>query len=87
MEGVLALLIPFGAFGVAIFAIWTKHKRQILDKQLKLKQLDNGAGPNSQKMAEELAYLKDRVVVLEKIATDDRSANELKKEIEDLRSE
>jgi hypothetical protein len=41
--------------------------------------------PDSDKLREEVTYLKERVQVLEKIATDDRGARELESEIEKLR--
>lgn len=41
--------------------------------------------PDSDKLREEVQYLKERVAVLEKIATDDRGARELTDEIEKLR--
>ncbi|MEH6756768.1 MAG: hypothetical protein V7676_04570 [Parasphingorhabdus sp.] len=41
--------------------------------------------PDAGRLREEVKYLKERVAVLEKIATDDRGARELEKEIEKLR--
>lgn len=41
--------------------------------------------PDSDELREEVKYLKERVQVLEKIATDDRGARELESEIEKLR--
>lgn len=41
--------------------------------------------PNAERLKEEVKYLKERVAVLEKIATDDRGARELEQEIEKLR--
>ncbi len=41
--------------------------------------------PDADKLREEVTYLKERVAVLEKIATDDRGARELENEIEKLR--
>jgi len=42
-------------------------------------------GPEASRLREEIKYLKERVAVLEKIATDDRGARELENEIEKLR--
>lgn len=39
----------------------------------------------SRQLREDVKYLKDRVAVLEKIATDDRDAHQLENEIEKLR--
>lgn len=41
--------------------------------------------PDAGRLREEVKYLKERVAVLEKIATDDRSARDLDNEIEKLR--
>ena len=41
--------------------------------------------PDANQLREEVKYLKERVAVLEKIATDDRGARELGNEIEKLR--
>ncbi|QJB68346.1 hypothetical protein [Parasphingorhabdus halotolerans] len=41
--------------------------------------------PDSARLQEEVKYLKERVQVLEKIATDDRGGRELANEIEKLR--
>lgn len=41
--------------------------------------------PEADRLRDEVKYLKERVAVLEKIATDDRGARELENEIEKLR--
>lgn len=41
--------------------------------------------PDSDKMRDEIKALKDRIVVLERIATDNNSANDLNRQIEELR--
>ncbi|MEH6791274.1 hypothetical protein [Parasphingorhabdus sp.] len=41
--------------------------------------------PEASRLQEEVKYLKERVAVLEKIATDDRGSRELQNEIEKLR--
>ncbi len=43
--------------------------------------------PDAGRLREEVKYLKERVAVLEKIATDDRGARELENEIEKLRDQ
>ncbi|NCN84686.1 MAG: hypothetical protein GW808_11140 [Sphingomonadales bacterium] len=45
----------------------------------------NRHDPQTERLQEEVKYLKERVAVLEKIATDDRGARELENEIEKLR--
>ncbi len=42
--------------------------------------------PDSSRMREEITMLKDRIQVLERIATDNDSANDINRQIEDLRS-
>ncbi|WP_339690547.1 hypothetical protein [uncultured Parasphingorhabdus sp.] len=82
MEGIIALLIPFGAFAVAGFAIWTGHQR----KMIKMRgEFPTAHGADAERMREELKYLKDRVAVLEQITTDGHSSKQLKNEIEQLR--
>jgi hypothetical protein len=43
------------------------------------------ADPDSARMREEIAMLKDRIQVLERIATDNNSANDINRQIEQLR--
>ena len=82
MEGILALLIPFGAFAVAGFAIWTGHQRKIIKMR---GEFPSTAEPEAERMREEMKYLKDRVAVLEQIVTDGRGAHELEQEIAKLK--
>jgi hypothetical protein len=42
--------------------------------------------PETARMREEIATLKDRIQVLERIATDNNSANDLNRQIEELRN-
>ncbi|MEP2988886.1 MAG: hypothetical protein ABJN65_12925 [Parasphingorhabdus sp.] len=82
MEGIIALLIPFGAFAVAGFAIWTRHQRKLIEMR---GQLPAASDADSERMREEMKYLKDRVAVLEQITTDGHSTKKLENEIEQLR--
>ncbi|MEO9469302.1 hypothetical protein [Parasphingorhabdus sp.] len=82
MEGIIALLIPFGAFAVAGFAIWTRHQRKLI--QMRGEFPDTGS-PDAERMREEMKYLKERVAVLEQITTDGHGAKQLENEIEQLR--
>lgn len=43
-------------------------------------------GPETQQMQDEIRALKERIQVLERIATDNSSANDLNRQIEELRS-
>lgn len=82
MEGIIALLIPFGAFAVAGFAIWTNHQRKVIKMRGELPATSDA---DSERMREEMKYLKDRVAVLEQITTDGHSSKQLESEIEQLR--
>ena len=82
MEGIIALLIPFGAFAVAGFAIWTRHQRKMIQMRADLPATSDA---DTERMREELKYLKDRVAVLEQITTDGHSTKQLENEIEKLR--
>jgi hypothetical protein len=42
--------------------------------------------PDSERMRDEIKVLKDRIQVLERIATDNNSANDLNRQIEELRN-
>lgn len=55
-----ALIIPIMIFGIPLLAIWTSHQR-------KMRTIDAQANP---KLEQELAGLRERVEVLERIVTD-----------------
>ncbi len=82
MEGIIALLIPFGAFAVAGFAIWTGHQRKLIKMRGEFPRANDH---DAERMREELKYLKERVAVLEQITTDGHSTKQLENEIEQLR--
>jgi hypothetical protein len=78
---------------VAIIAIITLGK--VLNTRFKARHgiIDDEAGnpkriapdPDSARMREEMSMLKDRIQVLERIATDNNSANDINRQIEQLR--
>ncbi|MFN0047068.1 MAG: hypothetical protein ACKVOS_11430 [Sphingorhabdus sp.] len=77
------ILIPLAPFILGGFAIWSKHKQ---------KEMELGGGqqrmlddPDALHMREEIRTLKDRIQVLERIATDNESANDINRQIEQLR--
>ncbi len=82
MEGIIALLIPFGAFAVAGFAIWTGHQRKLIKMRGEFPATPDA---DAERMREEMKYLKQRVAVLEQITTDGHSTKQLENEIEQLR--
>ena len=75
----LALLIPIMALAIPIVAIWTKHKKDVLQMQA-----DNTAERAAQ-YASRVQELEDRVRVLERIVTD--GGYDVAKQIEALRDQ
>lgn len=68
MEGILALFIPILVFSIPIIAIWTKHRRKVLELQL-----DRTAQVSAERAAQyanQVQGLEERVRVLERIVTD-----------------
>ena len=83
MEVILALFIPIMALSIPFFAMWTKHREKMLDKQV---------GATAEHTAERAAQyasrvheLEDRVRVLERIVTD--GGYDVAKQIEALRDQ
>lgn len=77
------ILIPLAPFLLGGYAIWSKNRH---------KEMELGGGqqkmlhdPESDRMREEIRTLKDRINVLERIATDNNSANDINRQIEQLR--
>ena len=68
MEGTLALMIPILALMIPFFAIWTKHRKEVVKMQI-----DATATLSAEKAAQYASHnqqLEDRVRVLERIVTD-----------------
>ncbi|MEL6874053.1 MAG: hypothetical protein AAGM33_01115 [Pseudomonadota bacterium] len=76
------VLIPLAPFLLGALAIWTRHQSKMAEKY---GHLPKGIDEDTDRMREEMKYLKDRVATLEKIATDGRGARQLEDEIEKLR--
>ncbi|MVZ96620.1 hypothetical protein EUU23_02735 [Sphingorhabdus sp. IMCC26285] len=77
------ILIPLAPFLLGGFAIWSRHKQ---------KEMELGGGqqrmlgePDALRMHEEIRTLKDRIQVLERIATENNAANDINRQIEQLR--
>ena len=85
--GWLGYLIPLAPFMLGGLWIWTRHQAKMIDKQKELLLLGERMPETeeSQKMREDMKFLKDRVAVLEQIATDGHSGKQLEHEIEQLR--
>jgi len=77
----LAMMVPFAGIcagiSIAFFAIWTKHRRKMMDMQSKV-----SAGQATQN-ASNIQELAQRVQILERIVTD--SGFDVSQKIEDLR--
>ena len=68
MEGTFALMIPILALMIPFFAIWTKHRKEVVKMQI-----DATATMSAEKAAQYASHnqaLEDRVRVLERIVTD-----------------
>jgi hypothetical protein len=76
------VLIPLAPFLLGGLAIWTRHQSKMAEKY---GHLPKGVDADTDRMREELKYLKDRVAVLEKITTDGHSTKQLENDIEQLR--
>ena len=78
------ILIPLAPFLLGGFAIWSRHKQ---------KEMELGGGqqrllddPDADRMRNEIKTLKERIHVLERIATENNSANDINRQIEELRN-
>jgi len=68
MEGTLALLIPIIALSIPVFAIWTKHRKEMLKMQFEATA--DSTAERAAQYAARVQELEDRVRVLERIVTD-----------------
>ncbi len=77
------ILIPLAPFILGGFAVWSKHKQKEMEMGgVQQRLLDD---PDADRMRNEISTLKDRIQVLERIATDNNSANDINRQIEQLR--
>jgi len=68
VEGTLALLIPIMALAIPFFAMWTKHRKEMLKMQFEATA--DSTAERAAQYASRVAELEDRVRVLERIVTD-----------------
>lgn len=68
MEGTLALLIPIMALSIPFFAMWTKHRKEML--RMQFDSTANQTAERAAQYATRVQELEDRVRVLERIVTD-----------------
>jgi hypothetical protein len=77
------ILIPLAPFLLGGFAIWSRHKQK--EMELGGSQQRMLGEPDALRMHEEIRTLKDRIQVLERIATENNAANDINRQIEQLR--
>lgn len=82
MEDIIWVLIPLAPFMVGALVIWTRHQAKMAEKFGYLPMTHNA---DTERMSEEIKYLKDRVATLERITTDGHGTRALEQEIEKLR--
>ena len=66
--GTLALLIPIIGVSIPIVAIWTKHRKDVL--QMEIEATSTQTAEKAAQYASRVQELEDRVQVLERIVTD-----------------
>ena len=66
--GTLALLIPIIGVSIPIVAIWSKHRKDVL--QMQLEATSHQTAERAAQYASRVQELEDRVQVLERIVTD-----------------
>ena len=77
------VLIPLAPFLLGGYAIWSRQKVKELQAGNNPQRLLDD--PDALQMREEIRTLKDRIQVLERIATDNNSAHDINRQIEQLR--
>jgi hypothetical protein len=83
VEGTLALLIPIMALSIPFYAMWIKHKKDVL--QMQVNSTVDSTAERAAQYAARVAELEDRVRVLERIVTD--GGYDVAKQIEALRDQ
>lgn len=82
------ILIPIIALAIPVVAITSRHKRQMAEIEVRRLEAEAALGGKTAGTPEqhrELEDLRERVKVLERIATDERAPRRLAAEIESLR--
>jgi hypothetical protein len=77
------ILIPLAPFLLGGYAIWSRNQHKMLEQGNAPQKILND--PDADQMRQEIRILKDRIQVLERIATDNNSANDINRQIEQLR--
>ncbi|MEP7349335.1 MAG: hypothetical protein ABI668_05205 [Sphingorhabdus sp.] len=77
------VLIPLAPFLLGGYAIWSRNQHKLLERENGQQKLLSD--PDADRTREEIRALKERIHVLERIATDNNSANDINRQIEELR--
>jgi hypothetical protein len=85
MEAYFALMIPILGISLGFFGVWTHHQQKMIKLRIQEAEAARGAGRTSPESAREVAELRERVKVLERIVTD--GGYDLATRIEALRDE
>jgi hypothetical protein len=85
MEGYFALMIPILGISLGFFGVWTHHQQKMIKLRIQEAGALKGSGGSSPEQAREVAELRERVKVLERIVTD--GGYDLATRIEALRDE
>lgn len=81
----IALLIPILALSIPIVALVTRSRNKRYELEMKY-QADQSGGADAAQIHAEIRALKERIIVLERVITDNSSAASLDREIERLRN-
>ena len=85
MEGYFALMIPILGISLGFLGVWTSHQQKMIKLRIQEASALKDAGGRSPDQAREVADLRERVKVLERIVTD--GGYDLATRIEALRDE
>ena len=85
MEGYFDLMIPILGISLGFFAVWTHHQQRMIKLRIQEAEALKAAGGASPERGREIAELRERVKVLERIVTD--GGYDLAHKIEALRDE
>jgi len=85
MEGYFALMIPILGISLGFFGVWTSHQQKMIKLRIQEANALRDTGGRPPEQAREVAELRERVKVLERIVTD--GGYDLATRIEALRDE
>ena len=85
MEGYFALMIPILGISLGFFGVWTHHQQKMIKLRIQEATASKSAAGHSLEQTREVAELRERVKVLERIVTD--GGYDLATQIEALRND